>query len=270
MLDVFIFFVSLLALIAVARRSGPAKNKQGTQFNHRGLNQDCKQEATFAVGTFNIQGGKDVSRNPNIMDSAQAIKDADLVGIQEVFAPDYLNKLGLGKSQTQILAESGNFDWLFCATCTRWFREFRGNAVVSKLPVKNWRIEMLCNESGISCRNMVIVELTWQGVPFHFINTHLHTRDSKQTQLDKVLEEFDKYPRVILLGDFNSRPHETHIKKMLQKTQLCNAINVIRLDADEKNRVDWVLTKGFNVHHGKMVERGISDHPYYQVSLSIK
>ena len=269
MLITCITLIALIAFIAIARISGSGKNQQGTSFHKTDSSEHPSQIKQFTVASFNIQGGKDLSGDRNIMRSAQVLENADLVGIQEVYAPGYLNKLGLGKSQTELMAQHGKFDWLFCATRTRWFREFRGNAVLSKLKVINWKVEMLPNEVGKNFRNMVVVELSWQGQRFHFINTHLHTRQGKQAQFDVVFEEFLKYPRAILVGDFNSRYSEEHIQRALQNEAVTDAIGDLNLDPNESNRIDWILTKGFKIHDGKVLEKGISDHPYYQISMSL-
>lgn len=270
MLTVSISLLLLLTFIAIARTSHSAKNHQGTVFNKVEISNTLSLEKNeLIVSTFNIQGGKDLSGKRNIMRSAQAIESADLIGLQEIYAPGYLNKLGIGKSQTQIMAQKSGFAWLFCATRTRWFREFRGNAVLSKLPVSNWRVEMLPNKIGKNFRNMVVVELSWKGQTLHFINTHLHTREGKQAQFNTAFNEFMKHPRAILVGDFNSRPSEEHIQKALKNQIVEDAISKLNLDSDEKNRIDWILTKGFNINDGKMIEKGISDHPYYQISLSL-
>jgi len=115
---------------------------------------------------------------------------------------------------------------------------------------------------------MTIAEVHWQGESFHFINTHLHTRDGREEQLDIVLQEFAKYPRVILLGDFNSRATAQSLENALKNIEITDAVSAAGLDLDNADRIDWILTKGFKIEAGEMLEKGISDHPYYEVSLS--
>ena len=261
--------VIVIVFIAIARITGSAKGKRGNSLNKFEPQRPQPSSNTFTVATFNIQGGKNLNGERDIDRSSQAIKEVDLIGVQEAYAPTHINKLKLGFSQTELLAQPGRFDWLFCATKTRWFREFRGNSILSKLDTKSWSTQMLPHKVGNNFRNMAVVEMNWQGEDFHFINTHLHTKDGKEEQFNAVMEEFNKHSRAILVGDFNSKPHEAHIINMLSNDDIVDAINVCDIDFNEENRIDWILCKGFKVHEGKMIEKGISDHPYYQVTLSI-
>jgi endonuclease/exonuclease/phosphatase family metal-dependent hydrolase len=85
-----------------------------------------------------------------------------------------------------------------------------------------------------------------------------------------VLQEFAKYPRAILLGDFNSRANMPSLANALKDIEITDAISSAGLDLENADRIDWILTKGFNVETGEMLEKGVSDHPYYQVSLSYR
>ena len=114
---------------------------------------------------------------------------------------------------------------------------------------------------------MTIATIEWQGDSFHFINTHLHTRAGREEQLNEVLQEFAKYPRAILLGDFNSRASTPALAHALKDIEITDAISAANLDLDNPERIDWILTKGFSVEGGKFQEKGVSDHPYYQVNL---
>ena len=60
------------------------------------------------------------------------------------------------------------------------------------------------------------------------------------------------------------------IASALKNVEISDAITLAGLDLDNPDRIDWILTKGFNVHGGEFIGKGVSDHPYYQVSLSIK
>lgn len=269
-----LILIIIIVLLLLARKSKPAGNKVGHEIV--GLNKviiksnSSRESAVLKVATFNIQTGKDLNGKRNLLGSAQVMAKADLVGVQEVYAPSLINFAGIGLSQTQAVAEFGGFAWLFAATRRRWMREHRGNAILSKIPVGDWRVEMLSDESGKSFRNMTVAEVQWQGRTFHFINTHLHTRGGRETQLIEVLQEFAKYPTAILLGDFNSRASTPVLAQALKDIEISDAITLANLDLDNGDRIDWILTKGFDVVDGQMLEKGVSDHPYYQVSLSYK
>lgn len=267
MLSQIILAAIAVALALVARKSRPASNQQGVSLNDAASKPPSKD--LLNVATFNIQTGKSLQGKRDVNRSAAVLAQADIAGVQEVYAPKLVNLAGLSPAQSPHIAKRGGFAWLFCATRRRWLREHRGNLILSKLPVDNWRIEMLPDQSGRSFRNMTIVEARWQGQKFHFINTHLHTRQGREEQLDIVLREFAKYPRAILLGDFNTRGSAAQMQSALANVEITDAIAAAGLDMDNPERIDWILTKGFSVHSGKFIEKGISDHPYYQVSLSI-
>jgi len=268
MLSQLILVALGIALALFARKSRPAHDQIGRSLNNQGA---AKQSPDLLnVATYNIQTGKSLQGKRNLSRSAEVLKRCHVAGVQEVYAPKLLNLTGIGRGQASRLASVGSFAWLFCPTRRRWLREHRGNLLLSKIPAVGWAIKMLPDQSGRSYRNMLIAEMQWQGQTFHFINTHLHTRQGREEQLDVVLREFAKYPRAILLGDFNSRIDSPMIASALKNVEISDAITLAGLDLDNPDRIDWILTKGFNVHGGEFMGKGVSDHPYYQVSLSIK
>ena len=257
-----------LAFFLIAKKSLPIPDRSGKEITKPSTLLASAQEKLLKVATFNIQTGKSADGVRNINNAADLINDQHLVGIQEIYAPGWLNKLGLdmvgfGQSQLVELTKDKGFGYLLASTRRRWFREQRGNAVLSRLPIDQWRILNLPDYTGKSFRNMTIVDLMWQGVPIKFINTHLHTTKGREEQLEIVLAEFAKHPIAILVGDFNSRRDAQLLAKILEDPSVTDAISHANIDTqDPENRIDWILTKGFKVEHGKVVEKGISDHPY--------
>ncbi|RBP47093.1 endonuclease/exonuclease/phosphatase family protein [Arenicella xantha] len=269
MLIRLIVFAVIIGLILAARKSKPAHNKAGTNFNGD-IRQAAQEPAQIQVATYNIQTGKSLQGKRDLLASAKVLSQADLVGVQEVYAPSLMNLIGSGFAQTPRIANYGGFAWLFSATRRRWLREHRGNAILSKLPTSNWQVVMLPDQSNKSFRNMTIVEVAWQGQTFTFINTHLHTRNGREQQMKVVLQEFAKHPRAILVGDFNSPATLETLANALKDIDITDAIAMANLDTSNPQRIDWILTKGFKVEGGEMLEKGVSDHPYYQVSLTYK
>lgn len=265
-----IVVIIVVALIAVARKSTSAAGKKGSSLisNSANLTHRDSQTGVLKVATYNIQTGKNLNGKRNLTASAEVVASADLIGVQEVYGVGFDGALSLVSGQAERIASVGKFDWLFSASGRRWFREHRGNAILSKVPIDDWRVEMLPDQSGKSFRNMTVARVEWQGQSFHFINTHLHTRGGREEQLQIVLQEFAKYPRAILLGDFNSRASTTALANALKDLDITDAIAAAGLDLNNSDRIDWILTKGFRVEAGEMLEKGVSDHPYYQVSLS--
>lgn len=268
---IFIFAVAILFLY-IARRPLPVPNRQGTKFNDAKTTFDFskpQKEKALTVASYNVQTGKSIEGVRNIRRAADVLSHVDIAGVQEVYAPSWTNKLGLGISQTETLAIKGNFAWLFCPTRYRWFRENRGNAILSKLPINAWQTLMLPDKTGISFRNMTVIEFNWQGQDCYFINTHLHTSTGKTEQLKKVLDEFNKYPNAILVGDFNSTPDTDLLENYLGSNIAIDAILQSNSTNKHEKRIDWIITKGWTVQSGKYIDKGVSDHPYYEVSLTL-
>jgi len=274
---VYLTLVALAFVFLIVRKARPANNKSGIGFNNpvegapqaKALNESktsqTEPEPVLKVATFNIQTGKSLQGRRNIRRSAEVISAADLVGVQEVYAPSWLNYLGFGASQSEHLSLGGGFSWLFSATRRRWLREHRGNALFSKIEISDWQIKMLPDQSAKSYRNLTIAHANWNGKRFHILNTHLHTKAGRREQIDVVIREFANYSPAILMGDFNCTAEE--LAKALTDVEITDAIKVAKLDPQEDQRIDWILTKGFVVEGGEFVGKGVSDHPYYQVNL---
>ena len=259
-----LIIVLLLAFYFSAYKARPAKDQNGQRITppKQGF---TKKKNRLVIGTYNVQSGKDNNGKRDINRSAEIIKSADIVGIQEVYAATWLG----GKSQAQALAEYSNFGWLFAATRKRWFREHRGNALLSRLPVNKWSIEMLPDLTGKQYRNLITALINFDGQEVAILVTHLHTKKGKEEQLAFVLEKFKSYERAILVGDMNTPTDNVMIQTLLQDSTYVDAIQTANIGDTTDNRIDWILTKGFNIETGKFEPIGVSDHPYYQVELSL-
>ncbi len=261
-------FIALIFFI-IAKKSHPIADRSGTSIEGQDQQILNEQDKLLTVASYNIQTGKSINGVRNIHGAAGLIEDQHIIGIQEIYAPGWLNKLGFGQSQLETLIKNKPFGHLMAATRKRWFREQRGNAILSRLPVTRWSIHALPDYTGKSYRNMTVIEFEWQGESVRFINTHLHTGQGREEQLDLVLAEFAKYPIAILVGDFNSRDDTKALSDAIANPKITDAISLAQTDAeDPEQRIDWILTKGFSVESGKFVNRGISDHPYYEVTLA--
>lgn len=264
-----------LAFFFIAKKAHPIANRSGNGIADQPSNAIMGNSTLLTVATFNIQTGKSADGVRNIQRAASLVNQQHLIGLQEVYAPGWLNRVGLekfgvGQSQLTALSQNKDFGKLLCAVRRRWFREQRGNAILSRLPISHWNIKALPDYTGKSFRNMTIVEFKWQGKSVQFINTHLHTGKGREEQLEIVLAELAKYPRAILVGDFNSRRDANALAQVLQQRDVTDAIDNAQIDTEEPaQRIDWILTKGFTVESGKVVSKGISDHPYYEVSLAL-
>ena len=264
MIWIIISLVLFLCLFACAYKATAQGASAGKHINAPQKWQ--KPGKTLTIGTYNIQTGKSNNGKRDISKSADIIKNTDIVGLQELYAASWLGQ----KAQAQSIAEYGKFGWLFAATRRRWFREHRGNALVSKFEVVEWYIEPLADFSGKSFRNLITAKVIINKQPVWVLNTHLHTKRGRSVQLKTVLERFAQYPRAILLGDFNTDPADEQLITLLKDKNIKDAITLALPNIDHHQRIDWILTKGFDVKQGQFEEKGVSDHPYYAVELSLK
>jgi endonuclease/exonuclease/phosphatase family metal-dependent hydrolase len=265
-----IWITIALFVFYVAYKARPAHNKQGKDINAPNQWQPIDGKSSLIIGTYNIQTGKDVNGKRDIKRSAELIKNADIVGIQEVYGATWLERCLGKKSQTEQLAFHSDFGWLFAATRLRWFREHRGNALLSRIPVHDWSVQMLPDQTGKQYRNLITMKTYLNGKEVAILITHLHTKKGRETQFDFVLKEFQQHEHAVLLGDFNNNHQNSSLQALLKDTQYQDAIEQALPNHQDKDRIDWIITKGVHASEGFFEAIGISDHPYYQVTLSIK
>lgn len=261
----FVVPILVVGFYFIAYKSRPAKNQHGENIRppKDGFASEPKKE--LVIGTYNVQTGKSSKGERDISRSANVIKNADIVGIQEVYAATWLG----AKSQAEQLACYSDFGWLFAATRRRWLREHRGNALLSKLPIKRWSVEMLPDNTGKQFRNLITAVTEFDGKEIVILVTHLHTKQGREEQLLTVLEKVNQYDHVILLGDMNTNNENQLIQGFLENELHTDAVQTALPDINSNSRIDWIFTKGFKVNSGVHEPIGISDHPYFQVSLSL-
>lgn len=274
MMWIIISFILSLCLFACAYRTTPQGASAGKDI--KPPVKWKKANSTFTIGTYNVQTGKSLDgkwviskwsiSKRDISKSANVVKDVDIVCLQELYAASWLGQ----KSHAQKIAEYGNFGWLFAATRRRWFRQHRGNGLLSKFKVAEWYIEPLADFSGKSFRNLTTAKIIINKQPVWILNVHLHTKKGHTVQLATVLQRFAQYPRAILLGDFNTKSNDEQLKQLLKDKNVKDAIKLALPDIDHQHRIDWILTKGFDIKQGYYQEQGVSDHPYYAVELVTK
>jgi len=129
---------------------------------------------------------------------------------------------------------------------------------------------MLPDTTGKQFRNLITAIVEFNGTDIAILITHLHTKQGQEQQLVKVLEESKKYEFAILMGDFNTNRDNPLIDSFLSETDFIDAFAATKDHEADSSKIDWIFTKGFNVHSSIKEPIGISDHPYYQVTLSLK
>lgn len=211
------------------------------------------------VGTYNVQSGKG---RDGIRDSARAasvITAADLVGLQEISGPSHIRQL------SNITKAQG----IYFPAETRWFREYRGNALLSRLPVRSWTVEPLPNPRHKGFRSLAHAEFQTSSGNFVCFVTHGSKHLDCDLLLAKILPHFLACPRAILLGDLNATRFTPSLRELLQSGKTQDALGMTLGSNDDDGRIDWILTRGFDVLDGGFNNSEISDHPYLWVDLRL-
>ncbi|MFT5929206.1 MAG: endonuclease/exonuclease/phosphatase family metal-dependent hydrolase [Candidatus Azotimanducaceae bacterium] len=219
---------------------------------------------TFRVDNFNVQRGKGEDGVRDLTRAEGLMQGTDIAGVQEVSGTLFYG----WRSQARQLAEALQTGYLFGPTTWRWFQPYVGSALLTKFPVQAWTIEGLPARDDIDSahRNLITALLEIDGRPVVVMVTHLDRRESNAMQLDYVLEKFlaSKHP-TILLADLNTDLANEALQALIARPAVEDAI----LEAIGPFwRLDWIITKGFDVAEGGHAPRGISDHAHYWVDLT--
>ncbi len=217
---------------------------------------------SLVAATYNIHSGKGLDGKRDLGRTAQMIAGADVAALQEVRAA---TRFG-GGCQAEQIARANDKGWLFAPTQIRWLRDSRGNALITAFPVQEWHREPLVNVTGHRYRNLTTVRLRAGCRDLWVLFTHLHTRAGRDRQLRAVLERFANYEPAILLGDLNTTRTDPQLAAVLQHGAV-DAVRQVLGDQDRDDRVDWIITKGVAIEAGGMRDVGVSDHPYFWVTI---
>lgn len=221
---------------------------------------------TLRVDNFNVRRGKGKDGVRDLMRAAEVLQGTDIAGIQELSGSLFY---GL-RTQAVQLAAATNTRYLYAPPTYRWFQPDLGSALLSKYPVESWRVEVLpradTEEDG-NPRNILYATIRFQGQAVNLMVTHLDRSESRQLQLDYVLQKLKESPGPsILMADLNTDLSNDSIKAVMADPEISNAIE---LAIGPFWRLDWIFTKGFNVVGGGVTPRGISDHAHYWVELTL-
>jgi endonuclease/exonuclease/phosphatase family metal-dependent hydrolase len=254
----------IFALIAIlAYKARPTRETSGDEINSPTGWEPF--EGTTTIATYNVCGGRGEDGIRDITRAAQVLAPYDIAGVQELHAADWSGR----PSQLEQIAKLNNVGWLFSATRTRWFREYRGNGLLSRFPADMWYSEPLIDRSGHRFRNLLATRFLIGDEYLWVLVTHLHTREGRELQLKRVLERFMEHSPAILIGDLNTRRDDPVLGAALSDPTVSDAIGTALGPNDPVDRVDWILTRGLTILGGGKTGDGVSDHPCFNVTVSI-
>jgi endonuclease/exonuclease/phosphatase family metal-dependent hydrolase len=249
---------------AYAGRRTPVGPQQGFGISWPGDSQPAPK-SRFRVATYNIRRGKGTDGIRDLNRAAQVLQDADLIGLNEVAGPPFWDEA----DQVKQLARDLKIGWLFAPNQFRWHRYHFGNGLLSRMEVGRWTSEPLVyrRATAKSFRNRLLAEIMAGPQPITFIVTHLDRGQIRPVQLQGVLNEFVAHTPAVLVGDFNTTAADPVLVAFFADSNNVDAIGQAWGTSDDKNRIDWIITRGLKVLSGGMEPPGVSDHPCYWVDV---
>ncbi|MBT5625051.1 MAG: hypothetical protein HOJ76_05550, partial [Proteobacteria bacterium] len=139
----------------------------------------------------------------------------------------------------------------------------RGNALVSVYSIKNWWTTPLFPSTGRAHRNFSVYQFCSPEGSFHILNTHLSKPSEGERPLEAVMEAFKRYPRAILMGDFNAPTSHPTMTKLIPG----DAVDALSSIESDTRRVDMILVRGLAVEKAWSTPVGPSDHPFFAARI---
>ena len=261
----------LLALghLGLAMLRTPLPAASGNQIHAPGNWRDPDID-TIRVSTFNIHRGKGMDDERDLERATSLLLKDDIAGLQEVRGPLWYG----GKDQAEQIAEIAGTGWLFAPIQKQYYKDYLGNALLSQFAVHDWKRIPLVHTDTLDLmdrsrryRNLIEARTMINGKEVTLLVTHLDRGDIRQTQLAQLLARFDQSEAAILMADLNTTSEDPVMAAWLQANPDTDAVGIALGETDYKNRIDWILAKGFDVLDGGYVNDGTSDHPYFWVEL---
>jgi len=226
------------------------------------------QPAKLRIGTYNIHGCKGTDGRVDLMRIAGILGGLDFIGLNEVHGPAPWEKV----DQATSLGSALHMTPLYAPTEDRWWQAKFGNAFLSKLDVRSWQVVPLERRYGKSFRNLVHVRAkAANGTPLNIVVTHIDRSDDRERyeQLKTVGEYFLALEKpAILMGDMNSDAHDEGMIKLLEGTDIVDALGKVK-GFNTPRHIDWILTRGLEVKDAGMSPVGPSDHAHVWAEVTV-
>ncbi|MCX5643515.1 MAG: endonuclease/exonuclease/phosphatase family protein [Phycisphaerae bacterium] len=263
-LAILVLALCLGLYAAYAGRRTPVEPQQGAAVSWPNGSQPIAK-TQLRVATYNIHRGKGTDGVRDLDRTAAILRDADLIGLNEVAGPAFWGRA----DQVEQLADKLKIGWQFAPNQYRWHKYHFGNGLLCRLPVGPWTSEPLVYDRARSNshRNLLTAQVTAGGQLITFMVTHLDRGEIRPVQLKHVLDEFAEHTPAVLVGDFNTTAADPLLVAFFADGNNVDAIAQTFGASDDKGRIDWIITRGMRVLTGGMEPAGVSDHPCYWVNL---
>ena len=157
---------------------------------------------TLRIVSFNIAYAKEARRAAGVLSTAAALRDADIILLQEITAP-----------ATKFLADSLHMRYVYYpAIYNRIKRRDIGNAMLSRWPIADDAKLILPNRSRYAGTQRIATAATVKVAArsIRVYSTHFGTPadlgwQGRVAQLRGILDNASSYPLVVIGGDMNSK-----------------------------------------------------------------
>lgn len=216
---------------------------------------DTLNPGVLRVASYNIRRGRGLDGERDLDRIARALEGFDIVGLNEVggaFPP--------AADQAERLGHALDMGWLYAPSQRRWYIDYFGNALLSRLAPVRWQSLPMVHdlEKGTGHRNVLTVVYDWQGRDFTLMVVHAETgEDIRRRQTHAIFEQFDRHPRAVLMGDFNATREDPLLREAAAKPGIRHA----------NDGVDWIFVRGFRIVDSGSRPAGPSDHPLVWANL---
>lgn len=205
------------------------------------------------IATLNIRGGRSRDGRESLSQTAEQLRNYDLVGLNEVHGVTLTH----WEDQVAMLRRQLGVAGLFAPAERRWWRDDWGNAVLTTLPITAWQRTPLPTMLSKGFRNYLLVTASHRGRPMSVLITHLDPSGDRDAQMRIVLDRFTSLAEpAILLGDLNASSSHPMLRQFLDAGGAVDA-----LGEKDASRIDWILVRGFRVLRAGTVDTKTSDHP---------
>lgn len=261
-----LFLVGSSAIVLDGMRRHPTSPAIGERLALESSSTSRPGEITrIRVGLLNIQSGIGADGVYNLDRTADAVRDADICGLNEVQgAINYSTH-----NQAEMLGQMLHRQYLFMPS-ERWFwRDHFGNGLLSKLPVSHWvRMPLpYCGQGG--CRNLTLASIDLgSGKTLSVLVTHLNRKSDRPTQVRMVAALFESLAEpVVLLGDLNTDRDDADLKQVLAFPGVHDCVG--EKIGGKSGRIDWILARGCKTADAGIVDHGASDHVMVWADLEV-
>jgi endonuclease/exonuclease/phosphatase family metal-dependent hydrolase len=219
---------------------------------------------TLKLVSFNIHGGKGSDGKRDLSRIATLINDVDYVGLYEVRGATAFQS----SNQAASLAQSCKTAWAFAATERQWGSDHFGNALLSRIPIRQVIRIPLINTRGKAFRNAILATVPVQNTPVKILSVHIDRENDRRHQLETVVDLFLSLEKpCILMGDLNTTVADPLLQRLLEHSGVHSPLHEELAERLPSQTIDWIFTRGLKTVSAKLVENSASDHPLIQAEL---